>query len=173
MPEKIKQYQSADVIYNPSGKPMCKLPEKMINANIDPSLWAFSTMASFDDIDLVNIYVIKQKKYMTGGTTRHRMWLHDILDNEGIPYQVVIKGYWSGLRVYAEDQFINVEKKHRRKAKRLIKEFTDSNNAVAEIPEDDNADGNYVDGIPQIKCSSCNREIDFDYHKCPFCGTSL
>ena len=168
MPKNIKQYQSADIIYRSSGNIINKLPENLINSNIDPSLWAYSTIVPCDDTELVNVYVVAHKKYMSGETTRHRMWLHDILDNEGIPYQVVIKGYWAERRKFAEDQFINVEKKHRKKVKRLIKEYNDPSNDATEISEDSEF-ANYIDGIPQIKCPSCNREIDFDYQKCPHC----
>jgi len=147
------------------------LPDNLINSNIDFSLWAYSTIAPGDDAQLVNIYIVNQKSYLSGDAIRHRMWLHDLLDDEGIPYQVVIKGYWAGRRKYFEDQFINVEKKHEKKAKRLINEFKDTKVAL-ESPEDISV-VNYVDGIPQIKCPSCNKEIDFDYNKCPFCNCVL
>ena len=173
MPKKKKQYQSSEVIYRPSGKDVYELPDKLLNSYSDPSLWAYSTLEPCDGVKLVNVYIITQGNYLGREEVRQRMWLHDILDDEGIPYQVVVKGYWAGRRVYAESQFIYVKKKHADKVEQLINEFNDLGNSVPENTDEMLASENYVDGIPQIKCPSCGREIDFDYNKCPFCNCSL
>ena len=164
-----KQYQSCDIIYRPSDGSAFRLPDNLISSYTDPSLWAYSTLPPGDYDDLVNIYVVKQSHYQARETVRQKMWLHDILDDEGIPYQVVIMGYWATRRKYAEDQFVYVEKKNEIKAKRLIKSFIDSDSVAEGVSDEETSPENFVDGIPQKKCSSCSEEIDFDYHKCPFC----
>jgi len=169
MSKNSRDYQSSDAIYRPADGESYELPEGLVSAHVDPSLWAYSTLPQGDYDDLVSVHVITQGNYQGGDIVRQRMWLHDILDDEGIPYQVVIKGYWPHRRKYAEDQFIYVEEKNRKKAKRLKKEFLNPDNASSEPIGDEISDVRIVDGIPQRKCSFCGKEIDFDFHKCPFC----
>ena len=162
-------YQSSDIIYRPADGSVFELPKNLVGSYGDPSLWAYSTLPPCDTEELVKVYVVKQAKYQKRETMRNRMWLHDILDGEGIPYQVVIKTRWSDKRNYAEDQFIYVQEKHRRKARRLIKAFNNPDNDVTENMGAESTPDNYIDGVLQIKCSSCGGEIDFDHHKCPLC----
>jgi len=169
MKEKGRKYQSSDIIYRPSDGSEIELPKNLIGSYSDPALWAYSTLPQGDYEDLVNVHTVKQGKFLGRETVRQRMWLHDILDDEGIPYRVVIKSYWATRRKFAEDQFIYVEEKHSKKAKRLIKAFNNSDNAVSEIPEDETSTENYIDGVLQVKCPSCGKEIDFDNYKCPYC----
>jgi len=166
---KPKHYQSSDIIYRPADGAAYQLPKNLVGSYADPSLWAYSTLPPGDYDDLVNIYVVNQNSRRSGETARQRMWLHDILDDEGIPYQVVIMGYWAARRKYAEDQFIYVEEKHELKTKRLIKAFNDSDHVSGDFSDEETSPKNYVDGILQKKCTSCGKEIDFDYHKCPYC----
>jgi len=164
-------YQSSDIIYRPPDGSVIELPKNLVGKYLDPSLWAYSTLppGDYDDEDLVDVYVVKQARYQRRELIRERIWLHDLLDDKKIPYQVVIKTRWADKRNYAEDQFIYVEKKNRKKAKRLIKAFLDPDNEVREVEELEGSQEIYVDGVLQVKCSSCGKEIDFDYLKCPFC----
>jgi len=163
------EYQSRDVLYRPPDGSVYELPKNLIGSYLDPSLWAYSTLPPGDYEDLIDIYVIKQEKYQRRSTIRERMWLHDILDDNNIPYQVVIKTRWADKRNYAEDQFICVEEKHKKKAKRLINTFLNPDNTVQETSDDENSSDSYIDGMLQKKCTNCGEEIDFDYQKCPFC----
>ena len=166
---KGRNYQSSDVIYRPSDGEKFELPKNLLGSYSDPALWAYSTLPPGDYDDLVNIHIVKQGNLQGREAIRQRIWLHDILDDEGIPYQVVIKSYWVSRKKYAEDQFIYVEEKHSKKAKRLIKAFNNPENIVSEVSGTESSPENYVNGVLQIKCSSCGEEIDFDYHKCPLC----
>jgi len=166
-------YQSSDVIYHPSDGSVYELPEKLVGSYLDPSLWAYSTLPPGDYDDLISIYSIKQEKYQKRETIRQRIWLHDILDDNNIPYQVVIKTRWAERKSFSEDQFIYVKEKDRRKAKRLIKEYLNADNNIQDILNDETFQNRYINGILQKKCTNCGEEVDFDYHKCPFCKTNL
>ena len=169
MEKNSKSYQSSEAVYRPSDGTTIELPKNLIGTYIDPALWAYSTLPPCDTNELVNVYVVQQSRYQGRDMVRQRMWLHDILDDEGIPYQVVIKSRWSNRKRYNEDQFIYVEEKYERKAKKLIKAFAGQNNTVPEIHDNEASPENYKDGILQVKCVSCGDEIDFDYSKCPSC----
>ena len=143
----------------------------------DPALWAQSTLElrdSEDSVELVRIYTVRQGRYIDRKKVRQRMWLHDILDDNKIPYRIEFDGYWATRKKYADIQYILVEEKHGKKARRLIKEYNDTENIV---------DSNFIDeeemfnitefGILQIKCPSCGKGIDFDHHKCPHCKAEL
>ena len=173
MAAKTKQYQTGDIIYRPPDGSVYKVPETLTSYNIDPSLWAYSTIPPGDNSKVVDIYVVSQGNLQSRETVRQRMWLHDILDDEGIPYLVVIKGYWPARRKYAEDQVIYVKEEHRKKAKRLIKAFMNPENIIHDDIDNEITESNTLNGIPQKKCLSCGDEIDFDYHKCPHCKTRV
>ena len=173
MPRKERNYQSHNVIYRPSEDVTDDIPKNFIGSYLDPSLWAFSTLPPGDYEDLVSVHTVKQGKFQSRETVRQRMWLHDILDDENIPYQVVIKSYWVSRRKYSEDQVIYVREEHRKKARKLIKAFKNPENTVHENPDDENSPEIFVDGILQKKCTACGKEIDFDYQKCPLCKVKL
>jgi len=168
-----RNYQSSDIIYRPSDESAMEIPKNLIGTYADPSLWAYSTLPPGDYKDLVCAHTIIQGKLKQRETVRQRIWLHDILDDEGILYQIVIKGYWASRKTYAENQFIYIEKKHRKKVKQLIQEFRDPSNSVMEIPDAETSPDDFVDGVLQIKCPSCGKKIDFDYTKCPHCKGSV
>ena len=163
------QYQTSNAIYRPSDESAYELPENLIGTYEDPSLWAYSTLPPGDYDNLVSVHTIKQGKYRNRETIRQRMWLHDILDDEGIPYQVVIQSFWVSRKKYSLHQSIFVEDKNRKTAKRLIKAFMNADDVIPDFAEDDSTQDNYVDGVLQKKCPSCNKDVDFDYHKCPHC----
>jgi len=173
MPKKEKNYQSSNIIYRPSDESINDLVKNSIGSYLDPELWAYSTLPPGEHDDLVDIYTIKQGKFMGREIVRQRMWLHDILDDNDIPYQVVIKSYWVSRRKYSEDQVIYVREEHRKKARKLIKTFNNPDNTVTEIPEEDSSPEIFIDGILQKKCTSCGENIDFDYQKCPLCKAQL
>ena len=173
MIKKVKRYQSSDAIYRTEdGKPI-ELPRNLLGTYLDPTLWAYSTLPPDDYENLVEVYKIIQGNLQGRDEVRQRLWIHDIFDDENIPYQVVIKGYWITRKKYGEDQLIYVEEKNSKKARKLIKEFENSDDVFLETPEDDESEENYVNGVLQIKCQSCGKEFDFDYPKCPFCGIRL
>ena len=145
----------------------------------NPELWAKSTLPdSYSGDDLVMIFEIKPVK-RAGWLVRERMWLHDILDDNNIPYKIDIIGYrrrrkyvpQMTKRKFFEKQCIYVQKEHEKKTRRFIKEFLNPKNTVLDDTVDENL--TIKDGIPQVKCSACGKEVDFDYMKCPFCKEPL
>jgi len=96
----------------------------------DPAKWAVSTLKPGEGRELVRVFQVKQGMNTSGDSVRNRMWLHDILDDRGIPYHVEMDGYWAGRRKYVEVQYIFVEEKQRKSVQRLIKEFRNPDNIV-------------------------------------------
>jgi len=139
----------------------------------NPELWAESTLSDSHDFeDLVQVYEIKADKLRK--YVRERIWLHDILDDNNIPYKVEFVGFHSASitgrksRMYSEKQYIFVEKKHKKEVLKFIKEYNNLENIVEEdITNDD------TNNLPQVKCSACGKEIDFDFLICPFCKKQL
>lgn len=135
----------------------------------DADLLAYSTLPPGDYDDLVEVYKIRPGMYTPDSETMHRTWLHDVLDDNNIPYIVEVVGVMLTRRKFGEIQVIYVQKKNAKKAKALIKEY---NNAAAILPEDRDdvyMPGGTDGGLLQVKCPSCGREVDFDYAKCPHC----
>ena len=145
----------------------------------DPELWAKSTLTPSDDMELINIFTMKIGTGMKGSfstpqeTIRQRIWLHEVLDDNKIPYYVEFVTNLSGRRrvTRTEIQNVYVEKKHVKKAKQLIKEFKKP--ATDEELYDETITYTMKDGITQIPCPHCDKEIDFDVPKCPFCKMRL
>jgi len=108
----------------------------------NPESWAYSTLVLCGDEKLVQIYQIKESKYFINRErVRQRMWLHDILDDNAIPYQIEISSRWISRKKFRETQHIFVEEKYKKKARRLIKEYK---KASIIVPEDMD-EGNMVD----------------------------
>lgn len=139
----------------------------------DADLLAYSTLPPDDYDDLVEVYKVKAGMHTPESETMHRIWLHDVLDDNNIPYIVEVIGVFVTRKKFREMQIISVRKKKAKKAKALIKEF---NNAADILPED-RADvymsGGTDGGLLQVKCPSCGREVDFDYAKCPHCKSMM
>ena len=144
------------------------MPSNLLGTYGDPNLWARSTLEHAQIEDLVEVYAITPGQFITSETIRNRMWLHDLLDDKGIPYYIEV-GSMSGSRQLVEAQCIYVEKKNAGKALFLIKQFNDPGNIVSDDPEEDCFFDISEDGIPQKKCPSCDEQIDFDYAICPYC----
>jgi len=139
----------------------------------ESELLAYSTLPIQCNGSLVEIHTVKNS-YKAGKTdVRLRMWLHDILDDEGILYRVEIAGYYVTRKRFVEIQRIYVENKNQKKVRRLISEFNNKNNIVQEDIDEGSMCDNIEDGLPQIKCPSCGKEIDFDYTRCPYCKNAL
>ena len=109
-----------------------KLPKNLVGSYGNPNNWAVSTIAPSDDVDLVKVFKVREGGHMSGDSVRNRMWLHDILDDEGIPYHIEIEGDWAGRRKYEEVQHIFVEESKRKDVCRLIREFIDPGSIVEE-----------------------------------------
>lgn len=140
----------------------------------DPELWAQSTLESSGDENLVKIHTVKQGRYVGRKKVRQRIWLHDILDDNNIPYYIKFDGYWATRKKYADIQYILVEEENRKKARRLIKEYNNPENIIAgDAISEEEMIGITEFGILQIKCPSCGEGIDFDHHKCPHCKAQL
>ena len=152
-----------------ANKSSYKMPKHLPGSFNDSALWARSTLTPGEDMKLVRIYELKPGNYASAETIRHRMWLHDILDDNGIPYHLVIRGYWPARRRFAESQCIFVEDKYSKKARLLINEFQNLNNVITEDINGKTMVDDIENGLPLIKCSSCGRIIEFDYYKCPYC----
>ena len=145
-------------------------PELFLNFFGNPELWARSTLIRKSDDKLLKVLTVTQQKYEAKESARYRMWLHDILDDNGIPYHIEVEGYWAGRRRFAEKQHIFIEEKHQQEARRLIISYNNPGNFMLEnLEEEAISSGNMVAGVPQKKCRFCGREIDFDYQKCPYC----
>jgi len=169
-------YQYSEIIRRPDKNDpdsAVKLPEHLIGSYIDPELWAYSTLPPCDSASLVNIYEVKQGDFTGRETIRQRMWLHDILDDNGIQYQVEINAYWAARKRFSEVQCIYVEEENAKKARSLIKEYNNPENWIAENAGGENTGDVMLDGIPQKTCQSCGETIDFDYHKCPHCKAAV
>jgi len=134
----------------------------------DPELWAKSTLIDADPDELVAVHVITPSLYVSAKTIRDRMWLHDLLDDCGIPYYVEV-GSLSGSKALVEAQQIFVEKENAGKAMALIKMYNDTDSIIRETPDIEGSTILSDEGIPQKKCPSCDIYIDFDYTKCPHC----
>ena len=169
-------YQYCEIVRRPSDGDMLssfKLPEHLIGTYLDPELWAYSTLPPCDEETLVCIYEVKQGNFTSRLDVRQRMWLHDLLDDNDIPYQVEMKGYWAARKHFSEIQCISVEETNEKKARDLIKEYNDPDNWIQENPGGGTGEDISVDGVPQKKCPSCGENIDFDYHKCPVCKSPV
>jgi len=141
---------------------------KLLGLYGDPELWAQSTLVDANPDELVAIHVITPGLYVRSDTIRNRMWLHDLLDDSGIPYYIEVGGL-SGSKALVEAQQIFVEKENAGKAMALIKMYNDSDNIIRETPDTEGSTILSDEGVPQKKCPSCDRYIDFDYAKCPYC----
>lgn len=149
------------------------LDEELIEYYGEPETWAKSTLLQGDAENQVKIHVVKQGLYVHADTIRQRMWLHDILDDRGIPYRVEFVGYWASRKKFVEAQNIYVEKKHAERARFLIKDYRNTGNIVQEDIDETSSIVSFDDGMPQKSCPSCGKEIDFDYHTCPYCKTQV
>jgi len=134
----------------------------------DPSEWVQSTLKNVDSEDLVEIHVITQSMFVSGEAVRKRMWLHDLLDDIGIPYYIEVGGM-SGGKALQEAQIIYVEKKNYEKARILMMAYNQDDNIIRYNPANDDETFISEDGIPQKRCPSCKDYIDFDHVKCPSC----
>ena len=145
-----------------------KAGPNLISAGDNPETWVKSTFPpEYKSKTLVKVYEISDKKI--SGINRQRMWLHDILDDNGILYRVEFSGYWAGRRKYVEVQEIYVEEEHFNKVRRLIIAFHDPKNIVGGDEYGEKTLDAVKNGIPQAKCSSCGNEVDFDFYICPYC----
>jgi hypothetical protein len=161
----------------------------------DPEKWAKSTLTSeftdFEKGDLVLIHEITPSM-LNNPYPRERIWLHDALDENEIPYKIDITGEFrqkfGGIRrrrAITETQLIFVMKEHEKKARRLIRRYKRSTAisdervnaeefAFDEYAEYDNEENTFdCDNIPQVKCPNCEQECDSDYTKCPNCQKNL
>jgi len=147
------------------------VPKNLLGKFGDPSLWAQSTLKNAKTEDLVAIYSVQANPLLSGDSIRNRMWLHDLLDDKKIPYYIEV-GSKDGTKDLTEAQYIYVEKKNANKAIFFIKQYNDPSNIIRENTAQDDPPTVSKDGIPQKICKACGREIDFDYHKCPYCKES-
>jgi len=126
-------------------------------------VWAVSTLASPYG-DLVKVFETPGKE---------RIWLHDIFDDNEIPYLIEIKPTFRSFAKsskFNETQLIFVRNEDEETALTLISEF-ESAEAV-DMEEEAEGDG-FDKQTPQIECPYCGAMIDFDYPKCPFCRKTL
>ena len=162
-----------DDIYPDKTEAPGQIPLRTLGNYGNPELWAKSTLAPGVTENLVEIHTIAPGKYVTAETVRHRTWIHEILDDNKVPYKISIVGYWPTRKKFAEQQVVSVEEKNAKKARRLIREYNDPDNLIkgnttaAETPEA------FVEGILQIPCPKCGKPIDFDYTICPKCKSRL
>jgi len=138
----------------------------------DAGFLAFSTLPqSRENEPISRVYLIKPGKLMPPETTMHRMWLHDILDDNDIPYLVEAMGVFVSRRKFGQMQGIYVLDSDYDKAIALKKKFE---KAACEIPEE-LEEAEFIDdgdnSLLQSKCRTCGKEFDFDYPKCPYCKT--
>ena len=105
-------------------------PKQLVGRYGDPDLWAESTMDPNSNDNLVKIYEIKPSKYVSADMVRQRIWLHDVLDDNDVPYLVKVEGYWATRKKFVEAQRIFVSESDVEKTRALIKEAEDPNNFV-------------------------------------------
>jgi len=138
----------------------------------DPEQWAQSTLKNVDIEDLVEVYKVVPGLLVSKENLRNRIWLHDMLDDMGIPYYIEVGGM-KGSKDLMEAQHIYVEKENAQKAIFLILMYNNPGNVVSDEPDEEDQPVISNDGIPQKKCISCGEEIDFDHHKCPYCKAKV
>jgi len=142
--------------------------KKPVPVSIEPKLWAQSTMTSQTPGE-----VLVEVKQTEG---RARIWLHDVLDDNGIPYKIEIAQYLIGggkLITYKEKQCVHVAQRDVDTVRGLIREYENTDNLVPEDLEAGQAIDRTEDGLPQIQCPACGKDIDLDYAKCPLCNYIL
>jgi len=144
------------------------IPSNLVGSFGDPKLWAKSTLKHADIEDLIEVYAVVQGPFITQESIRKRMWIHDLLDDVGVPYYIEV-GSKSGSKDLVEAQRIYVEEKNAGKALVLIKQYNDPDNISRYKPEEDEQLIISEDGMPQVMCLSCGEKIDFDYNICPYC----
>jgi len=94
----------------------------LIGSYGDPEFWAKSTLDQ-DEGKLIKVYEIKPGKNVPLESVRNRIWLHDLLDEEKIPYKVAVSGFWASRKKYSLSQSILVEQKDRNRTRQLILEY--------------------------------------------------
>ena len=161
-----------DLPFEP-GAPESVLGNARVRSFGNPDRWAKSTLPNGNPNALSRIYEVKEGIYTSAENIRDRIWLHDVLDDNDIPYYVEMEGYWPGRRKFVERQVIYVEEKNSPKAKRLIKEFNSSDYVLQEAISEGSQIVSIKDGIPQKLCPSCDTVIDFDFVVCPKCKTRI
>jgi len=144
------------------------IPVNLLGSYGDTKLWAQSTLKQAKIDDIIEIYAVMQSPFIAKEAVRNRMWLHDLLDDNGVPYYIEVDSR-RGSKELVETQHIYVEKRNVGKAIYLIKKYTEADNIVRNNPDEDGDTVVSEDGIPQKKCPACGRDIDFDYQKCPHC----
>ena len=150
-----------------------ELTDEMKEFYGEPETWAQSTLSEGDLKKLVKVHVVRPGLYVSAETLRQRMWLHDILDDRGIPYRIEFIGYWASRNKFIEAQNIYVEKEYAERVRFLIKDYRNTSNIIQDDLEERNKISSFDDGIPQKTCPSCGKEMDFDYHTCPYCKTPV
>ena len=152
-------------------------PEKVKDISADPEgdypeSWARSTLKT--PIPVENLVKIDEMG------DEERSWLHDALDDHGIPYKVEIipESYGNVFRLKVRfKQSIYVEEQDRDVALRLVsefnKEFERDDNIIPVEQDEDNLIDSMDDTMPQITCPACGEQIDFDHAKCPLCKHRL
>jgi len=145
-----------------------RVSSKLVGNYGDPELWAKSTI-EHDTDKLFKIYEIRPGKTISPDTIRNRFWIHDLFDDEGIPYKVSVSGFWATRKKFLEAQSIYVEISDRSRARDLIIQYYDPKSILHDPNVEIHFDGEYL----QKRCPSCGEFVDFDYPKCPHCKTSL
>lgn len=148
------------------------LPERLKLVYGDPELWAHSTFEPDDDEALVLIHEIKPSGQTGRETFMHRIWVHDLLDDNNIPYHIEIGGHWKSRKNFNEIQSIYVKRAHSGKAIGLMRAYDSPENILDDAePNKGKVEDTTVseDGVPQKICPSCGKAMDFDYYKCPHC----
>ena len=142
-----------------------KLPKGFIAAHGDPELWAKSTLPQEDADDLAILFTVNKSTLIGNQPIRYRMWLHDVLDDNGIRYQIEHKG--------GDEQVIYVRNANKERALSLMTAYESSAGVAQELTKEYDMSPHMLNGIAQINCPSCNELIDFDHHKCPYCKSKI
>ena len=149
-----------------------------------PETWAKSTLTPTNDMVLSLIYTSKTAKpgkLVSENRVAQKIWLHELLDDNDIPYYVVLTGkpVRSKKKFYKEKlatvQLVYVEEANASKARALIKQYRKAPAALEELIDTFHGDTAMPlkDGVPQVVCGACGEQIDFDYPKCPFCKAAV
>ena len=130
-------------------------------------LLAFSTMAAPDNLDeLCLLHKISPGSFVPASDTMNRMWLHDLLDNNYIPYLIESASVWVSRRKHGTIQSIYVKARDYKDAVKLKRTYRDAAHYEPII----GTLAPSVDGSsPQSLCNTCGMESDFDFIKCPHC----
>lgn len=97
-----------------------------------------------------------------------KLWLHELLGDEGIEYQTEVTFGYMGIKNPVAHYTLEtyVQRCDEDAVIGFIDEYNDEENIVFDQDDFDELS----EGLLQVTCPECKEEHDMDYAKCPYCG---